>query len=567
MSSPAAAHHLPLRPPFRARDPQMSSSSTPRFPSIATLLHLPHPEKQSLHSLSAVAAAAPRAASNNSHSNGSGGSGGMPHRPKSQPAIHRGLSKNTSRGSRGSLRNGIRGTALGAAVRDQVNGQTKMQSHNQHHQTRNQENGSANAHHHHHNNNTHHHRHNQGMYSSSHSPAPSLHSFHSPANSTHVVPSVAAAAAGGALPRPSPNSSHLLLTPTRPRDVYASAAASVRRAHQSSAQPAPDVDMDFDADPSSDDYNHASQRHAHEPPPFSLGAPKHSPRHQSQPIISHYAPAFPRHPSTAPLHPDRSPPQLPTGHTPAMRSLLVASASASAVAPATNSPASSRVRTTPDAKRAQNRESAKRFRVAQKQRWAELQDTVAEKDGEIAKLKAMLQEVTETRLPSARRSSVNAEGDNGAASAAPADALVLGELDLLVKLMSAPKGDRGRPAPAQNTGHLHRILIATSDGTVTGVRHQQPFIGGSTADGGKVGQSLWDGVLDGDQLQLRFTVLHATRMGREMADEPVVFAYRRSIRLPDARAESKVRIKACVHPLMDESGNVTSLLLAEFIES
>jgi len=69
-----------------------------------------------------------------------------------------------------------------------------------------------------------------------------------------------------------------------------------------------------------------------------------------------------------------------------MRSLLAASASASAVAPATNSPASSRVRTTPDAKRAQKRESDKRFRVAQKQRWAELQDTVAEKDGEIAKL-------------------------------------------------------------------------------------------------------------------------------------------------------------------------------------
>jgi hypothetical protein len=222
-------------------------------------------------------------------------------------------------------------------------------------------------------------------------------------------------------------------------------------------------------------------------------------------------------------------------------------------------------RTTPDAKRAQNRESAKRFRVAQKKRWADLQSTVSAKDSEIAKLKQMLQEVTESRLP-AQRLSATGEATSAAACASSLDSLVLGELDLLIKLMSAPASDQTQRSPASNLGHLHRILVATTDGTVTGVRHQQPYKGTAVA-GGRAGQLLWEDVPESDQLQLRFTVLHAARMASEMAAEPVVFAYRR--KAGDARAQGTdfVRMKGCVHPLVDEHGRVVTLLLAEFIET
>jgi hypothetical protein len=62
-------------------------------------------------------------------------------------------------------------------------------------------------------------------------------------------------------------------------------------------------------------------------------------------------------------------------------------------------------------------------------------------------------------------------------------------------------------------------------------------------------------------------VLHAARMASEMAAEPVVFAYRR--KAGDARAQGTdfVRMKGCVHPLVDEHGRVVTLLLAEFIET
>jgi hypothetical protein len=196
-----------------------------------------------------------------------------------------------------------------------------------------------------------------------------------------------------------------------------------------------------------------------------------------------------------------------------------------------------------------------------------LQATVAERDSEIDTLKRMLQEVTESRLPAQRLSATGEPA--GSITASPPDSLVLGELDLLVKLMSAPGGDRTRRSPASNVGHLHRVLVASTDGLVTGVRHQQPHHKGSVAGGGKVGQTIWDDVPEGDQLQLRFTVLHATRMASEMAAEPVVFAYRRRAIVSNTRstADVYVRMKGCVHPLLDDQGRVSNLLVAEFIEA
>lgn len=246
-------------------------------------------------------------------------------------------------------------------------------------------------------------------------------------------------------------------------------------------------------------------------------------------------------------------------------SKMTSSSTPSTPARTQGTPGTSTTRTTPDAKRAQNRESAKRFRVAQKKRWADLQATVAEKEAEIAKLKAMLQELTESRLPK-QRLSATGEGIPSIA-ATPPDSLVLGELDLMVKLMSAPGGDHSRRPPASNVGQLHRILVATTEGIITGTRHQQPYRGGSVVSGGRVGEAIWEDVPEGDQLQLRFTVLHATRMASEMAAEPVVFAYRRKAGDKKAQGSEYVRMKGCVHPLLDEDARVSTLLLAEFIEA
>lgn len=251
-----------------------------------------------------------------------------------------------------------------------------------------------------------------------------------------------------------------------------------------------------------------------------------------------------------------------------------------------------KARTTPDAKRAQNRESAKRFRVAQKKRWADLQDLVALKDAEIARLTDMLQKVTDARLPVKSRAP-SATAAAAAAAAAPLDALVLAELDLFVKLVSSPGPMRGagtahtgaRPAsdalaaPASNIGSLHRVLVATLDGSITGVRHANTRAG--VAAGGAVGQYLWDDVHESDSLQLRFTVLHAARMASDMAREALVFAYRRRAARcsadgnssavfrvsTDSQGDAYLRIKGCVHPVMSTSGELTHLMLAEFVET
>lgn len=107
-------------------------------------------------------------------------------------------------------------------------------------------------------------------------------------------------------------------------------------------------------------------------------------------------------PTNLPLHaPPPQPPSMP------------ASSSLSRLTTAGSTTA--RAKTTPDAKRAQNRESAKRFRVAQKKRWAELNETLAEKDAEIERLKNLLQDVTNQSLTTMKMSSPS--GPGGAAAA------------------------------------------------------------------------------------------------------------------------------------------------------
>lgn len=234
--------------------------------------------------------------------------------------------------------------------------------------------------------------------------------------------------------------------------------------------------------------------------------------------------------------------------------------------------AAGKARTTPDAKRAQNRESAKRFRVAQKKRWADLQETVRERDEEIQRLKDMLQKVTETRLPT-----------DGPRAPAPlpagpvaADKLIMAELDLFVKLVSSPEQPPASAragsflvSPASNIGCLHRVLIAGVDGAIAGVRHQASSR--ARACGG-VGQYVWDDVHESDSLQLRFTVLHASRMAADMAREALVFAYRRRIARAkvegaDAPEAQYMRMKGCVHPVMTPAGEVSHLVIAEFVET
>jgi len=300
-------------------------------------------------------------------------------------------------------------------------------------------------------------------------------------------------------------------------------------------------------------------------------------------------------------------------------------------------------RTTPDAKRAQNRESAKRFRVAQKKRWADLQDLVAQKEREIARLTDMLQKVTDARQPVQHRttsppghtsssalhssgvsgdggmgmvgtgaSSVPVVGGGTAANTTPTtklDSLVMAELDLFVKLVTSPGLSTTSSshactsgvleAPARNIGSLHRILVATTDGSITGVRHlnRRGIINPSLVSGGMVGQYLWDDVHDNDSLQLRFTVLHAGKFADDMVREPLVFAYRRGVTRRSHDGDSStallihqqqnnnnnnnnnnnhhnnddgnayIRMKGCVHPVLTSQGAVAHLLLAEFVET
>jgi Basic region leucine zipper len=617
----------PPRHPLRARQlPHMSSSSPARVPSIANLL-LPQAELPEKSLLTLAAAAAERGAPPPPPPSRSRSS------PAIQRELSKGTRlgpRKLSGVARNSLRNGMRGSALGAAVAEQVRAADQatkeVAARHSWRQSQDQQAQQQQGYYHHHENqnqdptaaatktNSRSHSDTNSAVDgrSGASPAPtrsdsqsggthSHHSHHSPADSIHVVPSVrAAVAAASAAATGSSPAAH---------NVYASAAQAMRRSAAAAKGEQRQAHVVMELEPLSDErmpdqhQQSSTPQRSHDqfqhrrfsvmPSPSPRQKPAEHPeqygftRHHSQPVLTPYGSTpnhgFSQQPQQQPQqHPQQLPPSTPYGMgvsasqrmggtelTPAMRSLMAVSASAAALGRCGMGSESPKPRTTPDAKRAQNRESAKRFRVAQKKRWAELQDTVAEKDTEIAKLKEMLQEVTESRLPTQRLSATAMAGAVAATAGngSTPDALVLGELDLLVKLMSAPGGDRSRPSPASNTGYLHRILVATTDGTVTGVRHQQPHDGGATACGGKVGLALWDGVPDGDQLQLRFTVLHATRMGREMAAEPVVFAYRRSIMLPNERAESFVRIKACVHPLIDDSGNVATLLLAEFIET
>lgn len=239
----------------------------------------------------------------------------------------------------------------------------------------------------------------------------------------------------------------------------------------------------------------------------------------------------------------------------------------------------SRTRTTPDVKRAQNRESAKRFRVAQKKRWAELQDTVERKDEEIARLKDMLQEITNKNLSSVQPSS---SGLPTSLSGAQADALTLAELGLFVKLLSSRKnassGGSSKaqeqppvPCPASSIGSLHRVVVARLDGYVLGVRHQNDACG--VAMGGAVGGCIWDDVHGSDMAHLQCTVVNAERMASIMGGQLNVFAYQRR-RAPQSDTKqdgeqpvSYMRMKGCVYPLVDANGSVSSVMLAEFIET
>lgn len=244
----------------------------------------------------------------------------------------------------------------------------------------------------------------------------------------------------------------------------------------------------------------------------------------------------------------------------------------------------SRSKTTPDAKRAQNRESAKRFRVAQKKRWAELQETVLEKDAEIARLKGMLQEVTNQTLStmqsdrrrnrdsvagSGRAPSAHAgmgeEGEVGetagavgvasgsASASAKVDALAVAELDLFVKLLCAQDeddeegGQQGegmlertassttrrrrevRPPLAADIGSLHRVIVSKLNGSVLGVRHENSRNG--CVMGGDVGGCLWEHVHSSDSAHLRASVVHAKTMLQVMGGQPSVFSYRRRERV------------------------------------
>lgn len=247
---------------------------------------------------------------------------------------------------------------------------------------------------------------------------------------------------------------------------------------------------------------------------------------------------------------------------------------------------------TPDAKRAQNRESAKRFRVAQKKRWAELLETVAEKDAEIERLKGMLQEITSSTLTTMRREtgaadlSTNptplASGAPSTSSAPKIDSLTVAELDLFVKLLRPQEGEgaeipsssdtEGSPPLAADIGSLHRVLVSRLDGSVLGVRHESRRNG--AALGGDVGGLLWEHVHSSDSAHLRASVVHAKTMLQVMGGQPSVFSYRRRRRsnnvddhsVPRAGKDAYIRMKGCLYPLVDDDGEVTQVILAEFIE-
>lgn len=231
-------------------------------------------------------------------------------------------------------------------------------------------------------------------------------------------------------------------------------------------------------------------------------------------------------------------------------------------------PRSGRSRTTPDAKRAQNRESAKRFRVAQKKRWVELQNTVGAKDKEIEKLKCMLQEVTNNTL--AKRDDENRVSVGDGLPGGGDDPLGAAELSLFVKLMMSPKEEQrtekpGKPAVplAANIGALYRVLVCKVDGCVLGIRHHTDS--GIRAMGGDVGALVWDHVEPIGVPHLRFSIVHAPHMEKFTQNEPQVLAYRRR-QGAEREQHAWVRMKGCVYPAKNQDGHVVAVLLAEFIE-
>ncbi|PXF40759.1 hypothetical protein BWQ96_09521 [Gracilariopsis chorda] len=269
-------------------------------------------------------------------------------------------------------------------------------------------------------------------------------------------------------------------------------------------------------------------------------------------------------------------------------------------------PVRTRSRTTPDAKRAQNRESAKRFRMAQKKRWEQLQNTVTRKDAEIARLKRMLQEVTNTQEQTTRQSGgrFNSVANIGeaqrGADCSRGDALSRAELELFVKLLWAPPHHSGQsdsqhsssvngadgscggsqqllPPMAANLGCLHRVIVAKVDGSVLGIRHQNDQRG--RAMGAEVGGCIWEHVDSADSLHLRCSIVHASKLAAMFDGHLNVFSYRRRKHVTYATNNDSalgggdgggrveyIRMKGCVYPLPDDSGAITRVLLAEFIE-
>lgn len=225
-----------------------------------------------------------------------------------------------------------------------------------------------------------------------------------------------------------------------------------------------------------------------------------------------------------------------------------------------------RSRTTPDAKRAQNRESAKRFRVAQKKRWAELLDTVERKDAEIDRLKGMLQDVTNASISKRRVDKVVPQ---------KADVLAMAELELFIKLMVArelrngPLQDRKLLPPlAADIGSLYRVVVAKTDGSIMGVRHHNGTLG--EVMGGDVGGFLWDYIHGSDDAHIRFVVMNAGSSPHEYLQRTHVISYRRRTKRSIGDDENKpkyIRMKGCAYPVGNAAGVVESLLFAEFIET
>lgn len=240
--------------------------------------------------------------------------------------------------------------------------------------------------------------------------------------------------------------------------------------------------------------------------------------------------------------------------------------------------AGARSKTTPDVKRAQNRESAKRFRVAQKQRWREKEEEVQEKIREIAKLKKMLQDITSTSL---ERNAMSGSGSTLSVQSVKLDLIVTAELNMYRDLL-APRTDPAAGSSSTNIpmasdiGSLYRVLVSQLDGNVFGIRYENKANG--AALGPEVGGCLWDGVHPSDNAHLRCNVVHMDVMVK-VSEQPMVFSYRRrrAPATPDPHESDEItpavstkdfiRLKGCLYPLIQgENKEVIAVVLAEFVE-